>query len=60
VLTLAVVALHTQRPAGLVRHDDGVRAIDFAGAAEVFDLVARPVGSLAQISSFPVLSPNLS
>ena len=60
VLALAVVALHAQRPAGAVRHDDGVQAIDFAGAAEVFDFFAGAVGSLVQISSFPVLSPNFS
>ena len=60
VLTLAVVALHAQRPAVRVRHDDRVQAIDLAGAAEVFDLFAGAEPSLVQISSFPVLSPNFS
>jgi hypothetical protein len=60
VLTLAVVALHAQRPAATIDHDDGVQAIDLAGAAEVLDLLAGAVGSLVQISSFPVLSPNFS
>jgi hypothetical protein len=60
MLALAVVALHAQRPAGPVHHDDGVQAIDFTGAAEVFDFFAGAEGSVVQISSFPVLSPNLS
>jgi hypothetical protein len=45
MLTLAVGALHSQRPARLVDDDHRVRTIGLAGAAEVFDFLAGAEGA---------------
>jgi hypothetical protein len=54
VLTLAEAALHAQRPSGLVHHDDGMRTVGLARAAQVFDLVARAKYSITRHGSFRI------
>jgi hypothetical protein len=52
VLTLAVVALHAQRPAGAVDHDHSVQAVGLAGAAEIFERFPGTVATYSHSTQY--------
>jgi hypothetical protein len=56
VLTLAEAALHAQRPSVPVYHNDRMRTVGLARAAQVFDLVAGAECSIS--SQAKSLKPN--